>query len=83
MTTHTTRNYEPGYASVLVRNETKVALRRFRASLKDRDLAQERRIVTAILEMAFDDCQRNPEKAKRVEEAVKNVVLREITTPEN
>jgi hypothetical protein len=49
---HTTEQ-EPGYRAVLVREETKKHLQAFRARLPGRDLAQERRLATAALQLVL------------------------------
>lgn len=48
-------NQEPGYKAVLVREETKKRLQAFRQTLPDRDMYQERRLVTAALEHCLAD----------------------------
>ncbi len=47
------RALEPGYRAVLVREETKHALRRFRLSLNDPHRAAERRLADAMLFVAL------------------------------
>jgi len=44
---------EPGYRAVLIREETKKSLQAFRARLPSRDLAQERRLATAALQLVL------------------------------
>jgi hypothetical protein len=44
---------EPGYRPVLVREETKRALQRFRFSLNDRGRAEERRLADAMIFVAL------------------------------
>lgn len=46
---------EPGYRAVLVREEAKRLLQEFRKSIPERDLYQERRLVTAALEFCLTD----------------------------
>jgi hypothetical protein len=46
---------EKGYRAVLVWEETKQALQKFRRALTDRELYQERRLVTAALEIVMQD----------------------------
>ena len=48
-----TKEQEPGYRAVLVREETKKALQAFRAALPGRDLAQERRLATAAVQLVL------------------------------
>jgi hypothetical protein len=44
---------EPGYRPVLVREETKRALQRFRFTLNDRGRAEERRLADAMIFVAL------------------------------
>ena len=60
MTTPTSGNYEQGYRAVLVREDTKKSLRKFRAGLPERDLFQERRIATAATRARPDACAQSP-----------------------
>jgi len=46
---------EKDYSAVLCRTETKEKLQQFRRSLPNRDLNQERRLVTACLEYCLSD----------------------------
>mgnify|MGYP001202638166 CR=1 FL=1 len=69
-------NYEDGYAPVLVRKETKEKLKAFRKTLDDRDLNQERRLVTAALEY----CLSNEAVLKEVLRNVPNVVIADLET---
>lgn len=66
--------FEKGYRPVLVQERTKQALQDFRRRLPDRDLAQERRLVTAALEMVLENSALHAEWIKRVS----GVVLRDI-----
>lgn len=52
---HNSHNHEPGYRSVLIREETKLKLQQFRKSLPERDLNQERRLATAAIEYCLTD----------------------------
>ena len=47
------KTHEIGYRAVLLREETKEKLREFRCGLPDRDLNQERRLVTAAIELVL------------------------------
>lgn len=67
-------NFEKGYRPVLVQEQTKQALQLFRRGLPDRDLAQERRLATAALEMVLETPTLHAEWIKRVS----GVVLRDI-----
>lgn len=67
-------NQEPGYKAVLVREETKQRLQQWRKTLTDRDWYQERRLVTAALELCLGD----EELQKRMLAIAKDVVLREV-----
>lgn len=78
MTTQTSGNYEHGYRAVLVREDTKKSLRKFRAGLTERDLFQERRIATAALEMAIEDASRDDQARERLFARVKDVVRRDL-----
>lgn len=46
---------EQGYRAVLLWEETKQALQKMRRALPDRELYQERRLVTAALEIVMQD----------------------------
>ncbi|BBN90784.1 hypothetical protein [Azospira sp. I09] len=78
MTTQTSGNYEHGYRAVLVREDTKKSLRKFRADLTERDLFQERRIATAALEIAIEDASRDDQARERLFARVKDVVRRDL-----
>ena len=78
MTTPTSGNYEQGYRAVLVREDTKKSLRKFRAGLPERDLFQERRIATAALEMAMEDASKDDKARERLFARVKEVVRRDL-----
>lgn len=69
-------NHEDGYAPVLVRKETKEKLKAFRRTLDDRDLNQERRLVTAALEY----CLTNDAVLREVLKIVPNVVMADLET---
>jgi len=47
------KTHEIGYRAVLLREETKERLREFRCGLPERDLNQERRLVTAAIELVI------------------------------
>ncbi len=64
-------NHEIGYAAVLIRNETKQKLKEFRRSLSDRDLNQERRIVTAALEHCLSCSETMKKVLQKIPEVVK------------
>ncbi len=49
------RDWEPGYKSVLIREETKRRLQELRKALPERDLNQERRLATAAIEYCLTD----------------------------
>ena len=57
---------EPGYRPVLVREETKLALQRFRFSLNDLGRAQERRIADAMIFVALKHRELYDEVIERV-----------------
>ena len=57
---------EPGYRPVLVREETKRALRRFRHSLNDRNRAEERRLADAMICVALAHNELYDEVLERV-----------------
>jgi len=57
---------EPGYRPVLVREETKHALRRFRFSLNDRGRAEERRLADAMIFVALTHKELYDEVLERV-----------------
>lgn len=76
VTNKTKSNHEDGYAPVLVRKETKEKLKAFRRTLEDRDLNQERRLVTAALEY----CLSNDAVLKEVLKNVPNVVIADLET---
>jgi len=71
--------HEDGYAPVLIRKETKEKLKSFRKSLSDRDLNQERRLVTAMLEY----CLSSDEVLKKVLLKVPEVVMADLERYEN
>lgn len=83
MSTHTTggSTHEPGYKAVLVREETKQALRVLRASLQDRDLFQERRLATAGLELALELAAESQDGLQRLLEKTRDVVVRDLSMP--
>jgi hypothetical protein len=58
--------HEPGYRAVLVREETKRELHRFRATLNDRGRAEERRIADAMLFVALAHTELHDEVLERV-----------------
>lgn len=60
----------PGYKAVLVREETKHRLKVFRESLVDKDLYQERRIVTAALEYFLSEADAREAVLARVKDVV-------------
>ena len=66
--------YEPGYKAVLVREETKLELQAFRRALDDRDLNQERRLVTAAIEVVMA----RPELREALLKQVRDVVRRDL-----
>lgn len=67
---------EPGYKAVLIREETKQKLQEFRKNMPDKDLYQERRLVTAALEFCLTD-----EKARHAMlEKARYVVLLDLET---
>jgi hypothetical protein len=57
---------EPGYRPVLVREETKRALQRFRFSLNDRGRAEERRLADAMISVALTHDELYDEVLERV-----------------
>jgi hypothetical protein len=57
---------EPGYRPVLVREETKRALQRFRFSLNDRGRAEERRLADAMIFVALAHKELYDEVLERV-----------------
>jgi hypothetical protein len=63
--THNT-TLEPGYRPVLVREETKRALQRFRFSLNDRGRAEERRLADAMIFVALSHKELYDEVLERV-----------------
>ena len=66
--------HEPGYKAVLVREETKFELQAFRRALNDRDLNQERRLVTAAIEIVMA----RPELREALLKQVQDVVRRDL-----
>lgn len=66
-----TREQEPGYRAVLVREETKKALQAFRAALPGRDLAQERRLATAAVQLVLQRPDLHAEWLEQVREVVR------------
>lgn len=58
--------HEPGYRPVLVREETKRALQRFRFSLNDRGRAEERRLADAMIFVALTHQELYTEVLERV-----------------
>ena len=63
--THNT-SLEPGYRPVLVREETKRALQRFRFSLNDLGRAAERRLADAMIFVALSHRELHDEVLRRV-----------------
>lgn len=78
MNTQTSGNHEQGYKAVLVREETKTALRNLRSKLPDRDLFQERRLATAALELAIEDAANGGDGLNRLLVKTREVVLRDV-----
>ncbi|WP_126448135.1 hypothetical protein [Sulfuricystis multivorans] len=78
MNNQTTGNHEYGYKAVLVREETKKALRDLRSTLPDRDLFQERRLATAALELVIEDAGKSKEALYRLLARTREVVVRDI-----
>jgi hypothetical protein len=70
-------NHEPGYAPVLIREETKQALAALRRRLADRDLNQERRLVTACVAYVLREQTRTAEMLA----LVNDVVRLDLATP--
>ncbi len=68
------KTHEPGYKAVLVREETKLELQAFRRALNDRDLNQERRLVTAAIEIVMA----RPELREALLKQVRDVVRRDL-----
>lgn len=58
--------HEPGYRPVLVREETKRALQRFRFTLNDRGRAEERRLADAMIFVALTHKELYTEVLERV-----------------
>jgi hypothetical protein len=59
------KTHEEGYKPVLLRDETKEALLKFRMGLPGRDLFRERRMVTAAVEMALEHPELHDELKRR------------------
>lgn len=78
MNTQTSGNHEHGYKAVLVREETKKALRDLRSNLPDRDLFQERRLATAALELVIEDAGKSSEALNRLLTRTREVVVRDV-----
>lgn len=60
----------PGYKAVLIREETKRKLQALRAGLPDKDIYQERRIVTAALEYCLTEDSARQAMLNRVKDVV-------------
>ncbi len=73
-------NHEHGYKAVLVREETKDALRNLRSSLPDRDLFQERRLATAALELIIEDAGKDSEALNRLLARTREIVVRDVSS---
>ena len=65
------KEQEPGYRAVLVREETKKALQQFRAGLPGRDLAQERRLATAAVQLVLQRPDLHAQWLEQVREVVR------------
>ena len=72
------RDHEHGYKAVLCREETKDQLRKMRNSLSDRDLFQERRLVTAAIEIMLEDVQSNSQALNRLLSQARKVVEKDL-----
>lgn len=59
-----------GYRAVLLREETKEALRNFRCNLSDRDMNIERRLVTAAIDLVLNSPELHKEWLSRVLEVI-------------
>lgn len=70
----TEKTHEPGYRPVLLREETKLSLQQFRRALANRDLNQERRLITAAVEL----CMAKTELHSEWLDLVPSVVNRDI-----
>lgn len=79
-TTQTSGNFEHGYKAVLVREETKEQLREMRTTLPDRDLFQERRLVTAAIELAIEDAKTDEHALNRLLSRAREVVVRDLNS---
>ena len=70
---------EPGYRPVLVREETKRALQRFRFSLNDHRRAAERRLADAMISVALAHNELYDEVLERVRRlAIEDDVLKPL-----
>jgi len=67
--------YVPHYRPMVLRKETKRRLRVLRNSMKERGLAEERRILTAIVDMMLDEMEMHPELRMDLERRIKAVIL--------
>ena len=56
---------EPGYRAVLCHETTKARLSDVRSQLQDKDLCQERRLVTAALDLVIDKAEADPDFKKK------------------
>jgi hypothetical protein len=65
-----TSHHERGYRAVLLQESVKERLQAFRRGLPERDLAQERRLVTAGIELLLSRTELHDEWLRRVSDVV-------------
>lgn len=63
--------HEPGYRAVLVREETKAQLQELRHTMPDRDINQERRLVSAAIEIMIERKDLHADWLQRVGDVVR------------
>lgn len=84
MTTKTNppSNYEPGYAPLLVREETKARLQALRKNLANQDLMQERRLATAAIELIVEESVKDDDILEQLLRRAAEIVIRDIKSEE-
>lgn len=73
--------YEPGYRSLIVREETKDLLARTRTGLKQGDIYRECRIASAAVELFLEQAANDPQTMDRLKGRVQDIVRRDLNTP--
>lgn len=80
MTAHPRSSYEPHYRPLIVRKESKRRLRTLRNALGDSPAGEERRIMTAMIEMVMDLIVADPRNLAELERRIADVLALDVKT---